>query len=56
MAKSRKGTRRFLKRVAERKGVDYRDAIGSFYGKKVSEVNKNVLISLMRERKSERIL
>lgn len=56
MSKSNKKTRRFLKRMSERKGVEYRDAISSFYGTKLSKLDKNLLMSLMRERKIERIV
>lgn len=46
MSKNDKKTKRFLKRMADRKGLEYREAIVRFYGKKISEINKNKLISL----------
>lgn len=56
VSKSSKKTRRFLKRMADRKGLDYRDAIVRFYGKKISEINKNKLISLDYRTPADRIL
>lgn len=56
MSKSNKKTRRFLKRLSDRKGIDYRDAIASFYGTKVSEIDNKLLLSLMHEKKIDKIL
>lgn len=55
MSKKSRRTRRFLKRMAERKQIDYREAIVSFYGKEVSKINKNLLISLLPDRPNDRI-
>ena len=43
---SNKKTRRFLKRMAERKGTGYREAMAKFYGKKVERMNKALVMSL----------
>lgn len=56
MGKSSKKTRRFLKRVAERKGLEYGRVISSFYGKSVSEIDRNIVLPLMKEKPSERIM
>ena len=51
-----KSVRRFIKRLCDRKSIDYRQAIESFYGKKISELDKNLLIALMSEGSKSRIL
>lgn len=43
---SRKKTRRFLRRMAERKEMSYREAISVFYGKKLEKLNKGLVHSL----------
>jgi hypothetical protein len=48
MSKSKKKTRRFLRRVSERKGIEYRDAIENFCGKKICKIDKTLLISLTK--------
>lgn len=56
MSKNRKKTRRFLKRVSDRKGIGYREAISSFYGKEISKINKNLFIALTPDKPQDRIL
>jgi len=46
LSKSKKKTRRFLRRVSKRKGIEYRDAIEHFCKKKICEIEKTLLISL----------
>lgn len=56
MSKSRKKTRRFLRRMAERKGMEYRDAISFFYRKGISKIDKKILIELNPDSRCDRIL
>jgi hypothetical protein len=56
VSKSRKKTRRFLRRLVDRKGISQKDAIESFYGKKISDIERNLVKELTRERPCERIL
>lgn len=56
VSKKMKSVRRFIKRISDRKGIDYRAAIESFYGKKISELDRNLVIALMSEGPSSRIL
>lgn len=53
---SKKRTRRFLKRVAARKGVEYMKAISAFYGRDVSRINRKTLVELNPSSAAERIL
>lgn len=43
---SNKKTRRFLRRMAERNGTGYREAMSKFYGRKVEKMNKALVMSL----------
>jgi hypothetical protein len=43
---SNKKLRRNLRRIAERKGKGYRDALENFYGKEIKDINKSLLYSL----------
>ena len=56
MSKKTKSIRRFLRRLSDRKGLDYRVAIESFYGKKISALDKNLLIALLAESPKSRII
>lgn len=56
MSKKMKSVRRFIKRISDRKGIDYRAAIESFYGKKISQLDRNLVIALMSESPNSRIL
>jgi hypothetical protein len=47
---SNKRTRRNLRRIAERKGIEYKEAIEKFYGKKISKLDKHLLWSLYDEK------
>lgn len=44
--KNNKKTRRFLKRLAQRKEIGYREAISLFYGKDFKKINKALVYSL----------
>lgn len=39
-------TKRFLRRVAERGGISYEEAVAKFYGRPLSSLDKNLAISL----------
>ena len=43
---SKKKLRRYLRRIADRKDISYRDSICNFYGKKLDKINKSLLYSL----------
>lgn len=42
--------RRNLRRIAQRKGIEFRDAVEKFYGKKISKLDKHLLWSLYDEK------
>lgn len=42
--------RRNLRRIAERKGIEFREAVEKFYGKKISKLDKHLLWSLYDEK------
>lgn len=46
---SKKKLRRNLRRIAERKGKGYREAIESFYGKGIEDINRSLLYSLHKK-------
>lgn len=46
---SNKRTRRNLRRVAERKGLGYGEAIVRFYGKDIPDIDKNLVYSLHKK-------
>lgn len=46
---SNKRTRRNLRRIAERKGIGYGEAIVRFYGKEISDIDKNLAYSLHKK-------
>lgn len=45
---SKKKLRRHLRRLAERKGESYGESIRRFYGKGLSEMDRNLLYSLYK--------
>lgn len=48
--KETKATRRFLMRVAKRKGLPFDKVVSSFYGKKVEEINNSLLVALRSDK------
>lgn len=42
--------RRNLRRIAERKGMEFKDVVEKFYGKKISKLDKHLLWSLYDEK------
>jgi hypothetical protein len=52
---SNKKTRRHIRRLAERKGMEYREAVSLFYGKELGEINRSLLYSLHKNTKAGRI-
>jgi hypothetical protein len=48
---SKKKLRRRLRRISDKDGIGYRDAICKFYKKKLEDVNKSLLYSLHKNTK-----
>jgi hypothetical protein len=53
---SNKKNRRNIRRLAERKGLSYRESVEHFYGKDFSRMDKNLLYSLHKNTNARRNL